>query len=383
MKEAWDEHIQPVLDSYRWEDSSSIADPFLKSYRQFTRQEKIEIEDTLVRCAFDVSKNERAKKALTIVEALHTSQLATGGLARLMRDELRKQIDTLDIHQDITKDYVFAYSTFGLTEAIPSIRILVSMLDEALKSVEKDESEASYRALLRVICLSLRRLRDEKVEECVAILVKHDLRMNCLTTSELHSLSPESIVNAWDDLGPDTLRGITGIYQRLQADQRSKALSLLGGTIGDIDFDSDRARQEAMDLVDGLRSADEPEFASKPEERMSSIRRKGSSESAINGFVMSLIALGFTVGLLVLLYLRWPEAGQPLYMPVKLIIYGVLAILVCMSVGFISAVSTLKELGTFRANKIAFVLAELTLGVCALAFVGLGVFAYLMLQFDW
>ena len=74
-------------------------------------------------------------------------------------------------------------------------------------------------------------------------------------------------------------------------------------------------------------------------------------------------------------YLQWYS--------IKLNIHIVIGIMVCMSIGFISAVSTLKELRRYRANKTAFVLAELTLGVCALVFLGSGVYAYLVLQFGW
>jgi len=134
-----------------------------------------------------------------------------------------------------------------------------------------------------------------------------------------------------------------------------------------------------MDLVDGLRNADEALTTSQTDGRMKSIRRKRSIQDALTGFVLSMVALGFLVALLVLLYLRWPEADQPLYMPLKATIYGVITILVSMTFGAISAFSTLYDIRTFRANRVAFVLAALTLTVCALVFAGLGALAYLIL----
>jgi hypothetical protein len=383
MKEAWDEHIQPVLDSYRWDNFSSIADPFLESYPQFMTNQKIEIEDTLIRCAFNDSDGEMAQKALTIAEALHTSQLATGGLARLMRVELRKQLDTLDMNRDIAKDYVLAFSTFGLTEAVPFIQVLVDTLSEVMMPVESDELEASYRALLRVCCLSLRRLMEERAGECIAILVDHDLRLNTLTTTELHNLSPERIINSWDHLGLSGLRSITGLFHGMQADQRLRAIPLLEEAARGIDFQSDRERQEVMDLVDGLRNTDEVLTASRPDERMRRITRKQSTQGALTGFVLSLFALGAIVTLLVLLNIGLSDDGQSLIMPIRGTIYGVIATLISVAIGFISAFSTLHNIRTYRANRIAFVLAILTLAVCMIVFIGFGVFAYVMLLFDW
>jgi len=201
MKDVWDQHIQPLLETYQGDNLSFIGIPFLERFRKLTGNQRIEVEDTLVRCAFDASDDETVRKALTIVEALHTSQLATGGLTSLMRNQLRNQLGTLDMTRDITKDYVFALSAFGLTEAVPSIRTLAASASEGLMSGHIDEADVANRSLLHACCLSLQRLGDDRAEEFVAILVEHDLRMKNLTTSELDSLSPERIVNSWDHLG--------------------------------------------------------------------------------------------------------------------------------------------------------------------------------------
>ena len=379
MKEAWDKHIEPLLETNQRDNLSFIGVPFLERFLKLTGNQRIEVEDTLVHCAFDASDDETVRKALTIAEALHTSQLATGGLTSLMRNELRNQLGTLDMNRDITKDYVFALSAFGLTEAVPSIRTLAASVSEGLMSGDIDEAEVSNRSLLRACCLSLKRMGDDRVDEFVAILVEHDLRMSNLTTSELHSLSPERIVNSWDHLGSSGVRSITGLFHGMRADQRSRAMPLLEEATRGIDFHSDQERQEVMDLVDGLRNADQVLTASHPDGRMKSIRRKRSTQDALTGFVLSMIALGSLVALLALLYIRWPEAGQPLYMPLRATIYGVITIVVSMTFGFISAFSTLYDIRTFRANSFAFVLAALTLAVCALVFAGLGVLAYLIL----
>ncbi len=372
MKEAWDKHIQPLLDSYPADHFDFTRDPFLARYPKLTGKEKIEIEDTLVRCAFDSSDDETARKALAIAEALHTSKLAIGGMARLMRNELRMQLGALEMTRDITKDYVLALSVFGLTEAVPSIRALASSVGQWLVSGAAHEVQAPYRSLLRSCCLSLKRLGDDRGGEFVEILVGHDLRMNTLTTPELHALSPEKIIHSWDHLGPSAIRDIAGFFRGMQADQRSSALILLRAAAQGIDFHSDRHRQEVMDLIDGLASANDAQTTSPLDERMRSIGRKRSTQNALTGLVASIISFGFLVALLVL-------AGFS-YLPQRATIYGVLTILASLTFGLFSAISALHEARTVRANRAAFVLAALTLAVCALVFVGLAWLAYMILS---
>ncbi|HLC04216.1 MAG TPA: hypothetical protein VJK02_14365 [Anaerolineales bacterium] len=370
MKESWEKHIQPLLDSHQGDNLTPLGDPFLERYPKLTGRQRIEVEDTLVRCAFDPSDDEMARKALTLAVALHASQLATGGLARLMRDELRNQLRMLDMNRDITHEYISACSAFGLTEAVPSIRALAASVSQGLMSGGPDEAEVSGRSLQRACCLSLRRLGDEQAEEFVANLVEHDLRMNTLTTSELESLSPERIVHSLDDIGPSALRSIIGFF-RGQVDQRARAMQLLQQAAQAIDFNSDQERQEVMGLIAGLRNIHEAQTPSRLDERMSTIKRKRSTQNALTGLVLSIISLGFLVALLVL--------GRSFFLPVRATIYGVITILATLFFGFASAFSTLYDVRTSRTNNVAFVLAAVALAVCALVFVGLGWLAYLIL----
>ena len=372
MKEAWDKHIQPLLESHQRDNLTLIGDPFLERYPKLTGKQRIEVEDTLVRCAFDPSDDEISRKALTLAAALHTSQLATGGLARQMRNELRNRLGALDMNRDIAHEYIPACSAFGLTEAVPSIRALAASISQGLMSGGTDEAEASGRSLLRACCLSLRRLGDNEAEGFVSMLVEHDLRNNTLTTPELDGLTPESIVRSRDQLGPSALRSIIGFLHGLQAHQRSRAIQLLEQAARGIDFHSDRERQEVMDLIGGLRNSDEAQAPSRLDERMSSIRRKRSTQNALTGLVLSIISLGFLVALLVL--------GTSFSLSLRATIYGVITILLTLIFGFVSAFSTLYDVRTSRTNSVPFVLAVLALAVCALVFVGLGWLAYLILS---
>jgi hypothetical protein len=235
-----------------------------------------------------------------------------------------------------------------------------------------DEAEVSGRSLLRACCLSLKRLGDEQAEEFVANLVEHDLRRNTLTTPELDSLSPERIVRSWDHPGPSVLRSIVGFFHGLQAHQRSRATQLLEQAAQGIGFHSDRERQEIMDLIGGLRSAGEAQAPPRLDERMRSIRRKRSTETALAALVLSMISLGFLVALLML--------GWSSFLPLRTTTYGLITILVTLVFGFVSAFSTLYGVRTFHTNRVAFVLAALTLAVCALVLVGLGWLGFLILS---
>jgi len=126
-----------------------------------------------------------------------------------------------------------------------------------------------------------------------------------------------------------------------------------------------------MGLIAGLRNIHEAQTPSRLDERMSTIKRKRSTQNALTGLVLSIISLGFLVALLVL--------GRSFFLPVRATIYGVITILATLFFGFASAFSTLYDVRTSRTNNVAFVLAAVALAVCALVFVGLGWLAYLIL----
>jgi hypothetical protein len=105
---------------------------------------------------------------------------------------------------------------------------------------------------------------------------------------------------------------------------------------------------------------------------MRSIRRKRSTQNALAGLLLSVISLIFVGALLVM--------GWRFFLPLRTTIYGLIAILATLIIGFFSALSTLFEVRTLRTNNVAYVLAALALAVCALVVVGLVGIAYLILS---
>ena len=76
MNEAWKEHIQPIIDSYRGGNFSFIWDPIVERYPRLRKGQRTQVEDALVACAFDSSDDELAGNALAIARTLHTSHTA-------------------------------------------------------------------------------------------------------------------------------------------------------------------------------------------------------------------------------------------------------------------------------------------------------------------
>lgn len=372
MEEAWEKRILPLLDPHNGNNLPLSEGQFLARYPRLMERQRIEVEDTLVRCAFDLSNDELAGKALALAVALHRSQLATGGLARLMRAELRKKLPTLDMGRPITREYVFACGAFGLTEAVPSIRALATDVGQSLTSDRSEGAGDSDRALLRACCLSLRRLGDDQVQGSVAILVEYDLGRNTLTTPELGSLSPESIVGSRDLPAFGALRGIVGFFHELEAHQRSRAMQLLDQAARGISSLSDREREEVLRLIGDLKRNGVVRPASRLDGRMRNIRQKRSLENAVAGLGLSVVALAFTVALLVL--------GWSFGLPIRTTIYALITILVTLVFGLVSALSTLFEMRASGASGVRFTLAALTLAVCGLVLVGLVGLAWLILS---
>ena len=165
MNASWDKHIQPILDSWEWDHFSWVWDPFLAKYPKFSAEQRTQVEDALVTCAFDMSNEESAIKAVGIAEILHTNRLASDRLSELMREQLRKQFEVLRLESDMPYYYILAFSSFHLVESVPQIKSVIKQL-EKLRSqniiAEIDGTRHSYKELMRACVISLSRLRADK-----------------------------------------------------------------------------------------------------------------------------------------------------------------------------------------------------------------------------
>ena len=152
MNESWNKHIQPILDSWKhWDNYSWVWDPFYEKYPKFSEEQKAQVDDALVTCAFDSTHEVSATKAFAIVGFLQNNHLATQRLSEGMTKGLRERMPTLDANSALTLDYVVAFKFFGVKEAIPYIEQLVLQLEERKKDGSLDERPSPHSFTFRQI----------------------------------------------------------------------------------------------------------------------------------------------------------------------------------------------------------------------------------------
>jgi hypothetical protein len=151
MNEAWNKHIQPILDSWQWDHFSWVWDPFYAKYPKFSDEQKALVDEALATCAFDASDEESATKALGIAGFLQNNHLATHRLSELMKNGLRDKISALDANSALTFDYVVAFKFFGIKEAIPCIQQLVLQMEERNVNGRLDERPSPQSHTFRYI----------------------------------------------------------------------------------------------------------------------------------------------------------------------------------------------------------------------------------------
>lgn len=161
--EAWKKHIQPILDSWQhWDNYSWVWDPFYEKYPNFSAEQKAQVDDALVTCAFDTTNEESATKALGIAGFLQTNHLASSRLIELMRNGLRDQISSLNPDSVLTFDYVVAFNFFGVKEAIPYLQELVMQLEKSRVNGNLDERPSprshTFRQLIKACSSAIQEL---------------------------------------------------------------------------------------------------------------------------------------------------------------------------------------------------------------------------------
>ncbi len=161
MNESWDKHIQPILDSWQhWDNYSWVWDPFYEKYPEFSSEQRAEVDDALVACAFDVSHPESATKAFGIAGFLQTNHLASPKLTEGMKNGLRERVSSLDPDSPLTFDYVVALKFFEVKEAVPYLHELVMQLEKRNDSLDERPSPHShtFRQLLNACSSAIQEL---------------------------------------------------------------------------------------------------------------------------------------------------------------------------------------------------------------------------------
>ena len=172
MGEAWNKHIQPILDTSINDHFSFVWDPFLKEYPKLSTKKRTQLEDALLESAFEDDRN-IAVKALTIIEILYSSKLSSARLFNLAANKLREYISALNIDTGVSYYYILAFSNLEVKEAIPLLESFIDELQDrrARRAIPDDDSDNkedyryNYKDMMWACCLSLARLiPDEKLK---------------------------------------------------------------------------------------------------------------------------------------------------------------------------------------------------------------------------
>ena len=249
MHEAWNQHIQPVLDASPGDNFSWVWDPFIKHYPTFSAEQRTSVENALVTCAFDRADEDVAVRALAIAEELHRHHLTSPRLSSLMRDALRKHARTLSVDKPTAHYYVFAYSTFELKEAVPSIKSMIHTLESARLQDPLEETKPSYQTLLRACCVSLLLLGDRDAHSLMTLMIEHEFRMRARLKS-LSTISTASDLRFfWDQIGVRGIRTFTTILQGWEQEKLASATLLLKEAAKGIPYRTGREERQVAGLI--------------------------------------------------------------------------------------------------------------------------------------
>ncbi len=152
MNESWNKYIQPILDSWKhWDNYSWVWDPFYEKYPKFSEDQRAQVDNALVTCAFDSTHEVSATKAFAIAGFLQNNHLATQRLSELMTNGLRERMSTLDANSALTFEYVVAFKFFEVREAIPYIEQLVLQLEARKKDGSLEDRPSPHSSTFQQI----------------------------------------------------------------------------------------------------------------------------------------------------------------------------------------------------------------------------------------
>jgi hypothetical protein len=252
MKDAWNEHVQPVLDSWRWDNFSWVWDPFFYHYPRFGIEQRTAVEDALVTSAFNIGDDDIAVKALVIAEELHRAQLATPRLSQLMRDALLRHVQTLGPGQETAHYYIFACSTFQLKAAAPFIRSIMASLERTSTQDPLEETKEWYPALLRACCLSLLFLGEEDGGALLTPMIRYELRMKAGSRSGYDGWTATDLANFWDRIGLNGLQKLAAALHTLNKEELPAASELLSKAALSIRYRTRGEERRVRDIIEEL-----------------------------------------------------------------------------------------------------------------------------------
>jgi len=251
MNEAWEKHIQPIINSPGFEHSNWIWDPFLKKYPEFGKKQRIQVEDTLLFYSFDSSDEDLTIKSLGIAGILQDSKIASKRFSSKMKDGLRKYARNIHINQPLLRYYVFAFASFDVKEAIPSIKSIVQPLKEGAPENPFYLDERRYQELFRACCISLLKLRDNEAKSLFTFFILNDARMMAVSPDRA-MWGFTDLASFWKYIGVSGFKEIVAVFQTWQKEYVAIILPNLKQKTDHMRYQSDKEKQEVFRLVEGL-----------------------------------------------------------------------------------------------------------------------------------
>ncbi len=248
MHEAWDKHIQPIINSPGFEHSNWIWDPFLKKYPEFGKEQRIQVEDTLLFYSFDSSDEHLTIKSLGIADILQDSKIASRRFSSKMKDGLRKHARNIHINQPLLRYYIFAFASFRVKEAIPSIKSILQPLAEGVPENPFYLNERRHQELFRACCISLLKLGDKEAKSLFTFFILNDARMMAVSPDRAMGGFTD-LASFWNYIGVSGFKEIVAVLQTWQKQHVAIILPNLKQKTEYMRYQSIKEKQDVFRLV--------------------------------------------------------------------------------------------------------------------------------------
>lgn len=251
MKEAWEKYIQPIINSPGFEHSNWIWDPFLKKYPELGNEQRIQVEDALLFYSFDSADEDLTIKSLGIADILQDSKIASKRFSSKMRDGLRKYARNIQINQPLLCYYIFAFASFDVKEAIPSIKSILQPLEEGAPENPFYLNERRYQELFRACCTSLLKLGDNEAKPLFTSFILNDARMMAISPDRAMGGFTD-LASFWNYIGVSGFKEIATVLQTWRKEHVAIILPNLKQKTDNMRYQSNKEKQEVFRLVEGL-----------------------------------------------------------------------------------------------------------------------------------
>ena len=226
--------MQPIIDAWKWDHFSWIWEPFIAKYPKLDEQQRIDIEDALVENIFE-GDTDFALKSLGIAEQLYRQGLSSNRPTSLVKVQLSKQIDCLNLNNELSYYYILAFSTYEILEAIPYLKGIIAELERQRENGNLDESKtedySSYNNLLWAACIALLQLRSKDAWPLMFHMLDHDRRMGKISQQKEKGLTSTAITNFWEYIGVKGLRAIIKQCHDWSENDRLQVCQMLYNTL--------------------------------------------------------------------------------------------------------------------------------------------------------